>query len=574
MYPNRLTAFLALTLLAAPAPADVAGSNGVTEIVSLDSTGQLALAYSDEPSISEDGRYVAFVSLAALLPSDANADYDVYVLDRWTGTLACASTTPGGTYGNAESESPHISADGRWVVFHTSATNFQPLDGNFASDVYRKDLLTGALVRASDAHLSPAAGNDSSSFATVSDDGRYVAFASYADDLIASDTNVSRDIFVRDMDTGLTQLVSTGILGQANSGSGGSMISGDGTHVTFDSVASNLVLFDLNGISDVFVVELGTNPVLVSRNLAAQPANGTSANPTISADGGYVAFESYANDLVAVDINGNRDVFVFDANTFTVEMGSLRSDQTQGSGADSPAISRDGGALAFQSTGFYAPFAGGFDDVYVRDLVTQETWTAGRPSGTTIEPNDKAGEPVLALGGSLVAYSSVASNMVAGDSNGVKDIFVRTMHPDPFAYCTSSTTAQGCQPSLTPNGFPSVTSGDFFTIVGDDLPNQRAGLLFYGFEGASSNPWGGATMCVAGHKKRTPLLTTGGNPPASDDCTGFLAYDMNGFAAGTLGGNPKPELSLVGQQVNVQFWGREGPSGTFLSAAVEYIVGP
>ena len=576
----RLTSTAALLALALFAPdtarADAGGASGVTEVVSLDSTGQFSAGNTIEPSISEDGRYVAFASGSALLPEDTNTINDVYVLDRWTGTLVCASTTVAGIYGDHDSGAPRISADGRWVVFHTEADNLLPLDNNGGRDVYRKDLWTGALVRVSNIPLSPVAANSDSQYPTVSDDGRYVAFESFADDHIASDTNGQLDVFVRDMDTGVTQRVSEGILGEGNGGSGEAMISGDGTRVVFTSEADNLVLFDLNGVSDVFLAPLGMPLRLVSQSLAGQPGNGPSGRPSISSDGTVVAFESSADDLLASDINGTKDIFVFYPDTFTMELASLTSWQAQASSARDARVSRDGLSVAFEAGVDFAPFSSPFFDIYLRDLVQDKTWTLSRPSGTVGSSNQQSRTVAVAQGGAVVAFASQASNLAPGDTNGKWDIFVRTTHPDPLAYCTSSTTAQGCEPSLSTDGFPSVSSGEFFTIIGSDMPNQRSGLLFYGFNGATATPFAGATMCVAGTKKRTPLTNTSGTPPGTSDCTGYLAFDMNGFAAGLGGGNPRPELSLVGQQVNVQFWGRDplGPGGSFLSSAVQYVVGP
>lgn len=576
----RLASSAALLALALFAPqtawADVGGSSGLTEVVSLDSTGQFSIRDSTAPSISEDGRFVAFESRGALLPEDLNSVDDIYVLDRWSGTLVCASTTAAGIYGDQDAGQPFISADGRWVVFRSQAENLVPLDTNGTADVYRKDLQTGALVRVSNVPLSPVAASGTSHNPSVSDDGRYVAFASEADDLIAADTNGQFDVFVRDMVTGVMQRVSEGILGEADGGSGQAMISGDGTHVVFASDASNLVLFDLNGITDVFLAPLGLPLRLVSQNLGGQPGNSISESPSISSDGSVVAFESSASDLVALDINDQKDIFVFYPNTFATELVSLSSAQAQGQKASGARLARDGLSVAFVGIGVYAPFESPHEDLFLRDLVQDKTWTISRPSGTVGSVDNSSAGPALAQGGAVVAFASKATDMVPGDTNGKWDVFVRTTHLDPLAYCTSSTTAQGCQPTLSTDGFPSIDSGQFFTLIGSDMPNQRSGLVFYGFNGAAATPFAGATMCVAGAKKRTPLTNTAGTPPGTSDCTGFTAFDMNGFAAGLGGGNPKPELSLLGQQVNVQFWGRDplGPSGSFLSTAVQYVVGP
>ena len=567
--------WLALTLFAPSGRAEIAGTGGVTELLSLDSTGQQATSSCSEPAVSEDARFVAFETHSALLPDDTNFQKDIYVLDRQTGDLVCASTNQTGVFGNQISRNPFISADGRWVVFDTLSDNLQSLDNNSQWDIFRKDLATGELVRVSNAHLSPLAGGSASEHPSISDDGRYVAFESHSNDLIPNDTNGEADVFVRDMLTGLTERVSDGVWGQSNGEAGRAMISGDGLHVAFESDASNLVLIDNNSAYDVFVKQIGFNPTLVSRTPGGSSGNDNSFDPTISSDGMRVAFSTIATNLSATDTNGLADVYVYDVPTQTNVRASVTSAGNQvNSYSQGASIARDGQSVVFQSGGAIAPLDSPGTDVFVHDLQTGSSWTASLPSGTSQAANDNSLAGALALGGSGVVFSSEATNLVPGDMNAQHDVFLRTMHPDPFTYCSAPTTVQGCVPQLTHTGYSSVSNADFFTLIGDDLPNHRSGLLFYGFEGQASNPWGGSTMCVAGIKRRTPLMTTGGLPLPANDCTGFFTFEMNDYAAGLIGGNPRPELSVVGQVVNAQFWGRQGPSGTYLTTALQYVVGP
>ena len=572
------TALAATSLLAPAALADVGGTNGVTELASYDSLGQFPADSCHYPSISEDGRHVAFQTQAALLPADTNGMDDVYVVDRQTGSVTCASTTLNGVYGNGTSAAPHISTDGRWVAFSSTSTNLQQLDSNGAMlDVFLKDLQTGTLTRVSDAHLSPSSASGHSDFPSVSDDGRFVAFHSEAVDLIANDTNNANDIFVRDMQTGLTERISEGVWGQSNGGSFFPVISGDGTHVAFQSDASNLILFDNNGALDVFVKPDKLNPLLVSRTPLGAPGNGNSGNASISTTGSHVAFDTDATNIDVADINGATDVYVFEVATLEMELASLAQWQAQGaSGAQESQLARDGRSIAFASASSLAPNSSpGYTNIFVRDLEADMTWTASAPSGAATSATGDSDHPVLAQGGAVVAFSSDAADLVPGDPSNKDEVFVRTMHPDPFSYCVSSITSSGCQPFLSSSGFPSLTNADFFSVIGDDLPNQKNGLLFYGFAGPAANPFAGATMCVQGSKKRTPLMGTAGQP-VGDDCTGFFVYDMNAFGAGLLGGNPKPELLQFGQQVTLQFWGRDAQSasGSFLTDALQYVVGP
>jgi Tol biopolymer transport system component len=190
-------------------------------------------------------RFVAFESVAALVAEDTNNQLDVYVRDRETGQLVCASTTATGQLGNDSSHHARISADGRWLVFDSQATNLVSRDVNPSTDVLRKDLQTGALQRVSNAWLSAFSGSATSTAAKVSDDGRHVAFQSFADELVPMDTNGVQDVFVRDMQTGQTQRVSEGVWGQANEASTHAAISGDGMHVAFTSFPSKEIRLEL-----------------------------------------------------------------------------------------------------------------------------------------------------------------------------------------------------------------------------------------------------------------------------------------------------------------------------------------
>ncbi|HMJ31064.1 MAG TPA: hypothetical protein VK512_20330, partial [Xanthobacteraceae bacterium] len=187
------------------------------------------------PSISADGRYVAFRSDASnLVPGDTNGTGDVFVRDLQTGAITRVSTNASGDQGNSASGDPSISADGRYVAFYSSASNLVPGDTNFLADVFVRDLQTGAITRVS-TNASGVQGNGgehpsvSSWSPSISADGRYVAFDSYASNLVPGDTNGYADVFVRDLQTGAITRVSTNASGdQGNSFSSNPSISADG----------------------------------------------------------------------------------------------------------------------------------------------------------------------------------------------------------------------------------------------------------------------------------------------------------------------------------------------------------
>jgi Tol biopolymer transport system component len=227
--------------------------------MSEDSDGKEANGASSFPSISADGRYVAFESIATnLVAGDGNGTSDVFVHDRQTKDTTRVSLHTDGTEGNLESNSPSISSDGRYVAFVSNATNLVAGDLNGLFDVFVHDLQAGETTRVS-VDSAGVEGNGNSSFPSISGDGRYVAFESDADNLVADDTNNKIDIFVHDLQTGTTTRVSVDLAGvEGNDNSNAPSISADGSSVIFESDATNLVGVgnDSNGVPDIFADDL------------------------------------------------------------------------------------------------------------------------------------------------------------------------------------------------------------------------------------------------------------------------------------------------------------------------------
>jgi Tol biopolymer transport system component len=273
------------------------------------------------PSLSEDGRTVAFGTAASnLVPNDTNETFDVFVKNLDTGAITRASTAADGTQGNDFSISFSLAADGRSIAFHSSATNLVAGDINGRTDVFVKNLTTGAIVNASTA-ANGAQGNNGSYNASVSRDGNVVAFLSDASNLVAGDTNGRTDVFVKNLTTGAITRVSTGTDGtQGNAEAVGiPTISADGTKVAFTSRASNIVPGDTNLATDTFVKDLTTGALTrVSSATDGTQGNGPSNGSRLglSADGSRVAFDSSATNLVPGDTNNARDVFVADVICF------------------------------------------------------------------------------------------------------------------------------------------------------------------------------------------------------------------------------------------------------------------
>jgi len=285
--------------------------------VSVDSGGnQSSGGNSYNASVSSDGRYVAFESDATnLIANDTNGGVrDIFVNDRTTGLTTVVSVNANGTQGNASSFLPSVSADGRYVAFESVATNLIANDTNGAvRDIFMHDRITGSTTVVSVSSNSTQ-GNASSFLPSVSADGRYVAFESDATNLIANDTNGAvRDIFMHDRTTGSTTVVSVNSnRTQGNASSFSPSVSADGRYVAFESVATDLIANDTNGVvRDIFVNDRTTGTTtVVSVNSNGTQGNNDSFASFISANGIYVAFESLDSNLVSNDSNGLRDIFV------------------------------------------------------------------------------------------------------------------------------------------------------------------------------------------------------------------------------------------------------------------------
>ncbi len=285
-----------------------------TERVSVTTSGTQANDFSYEPSMSADGRYVAFYSYATnLVPGDTNGEYDIFEHDRQTGKTTRVSVDANGGQLNGPSISPSYSADGRYLVFLSYASNLVPNDTNGQPDVFVRDRVTGRSERVNVSSSGvPTGKNAFTENPLISADGRYVVFQSDAIGLVPGDTNKEMDIFVHDRQTGGTERVSVSSSGvQANLQSNVASISGDGRYVAFMSYASNLVAYDSNYRADIFVHDRVTGVTeRVSVPTGRRQANGISLNPSISVDGHFVSFTSIASNLAANDNNNAQDVFV------------------------------------------------------------------------------------------------------------------------------------------------------------------------------------------------------------------------------------------------------------------------
>ncbi|MCC7078730.1 MAG: PKD domain-containing protein [Acidimicrobiia bacterium] len=419
-------------------PAQSVRSAPCSQLVSVTPDGGVPYNTNRAPAVSDSGRYVAFESNSLkLAPNDTSPDDDVFVRDVQTSETKPISVTPSGVMGDGASGNPDISADGRYIVFESSATN---LDGAGAPgrDIFVADRITGDMRRVSVAADGTAADNASWD-PRISGSGRYVAFTSAATNLVAGDTNGQQDVFVHDLLTGATTIVSVSSTGQRGDLASGADywrdptdldISADGRHVAFVSAASNLVPGDTNSQYDVFVRDRwqGTTRRVSVRSDGAElgPAcpgscDGwyLSLSPALSANGRYVAFESYSPDLT-----GETDpfyvltsgVFVYDTVTGDTHRMDVGVDGHLSTTGQDPDISADGRYVAFTScdpvlappyeADETEPFPFCDFDVFVRDRLRDTTKRVTVPWNNTDPDNVLTREPAISADGRYVALTS------------------------------------------------------------------------------------------------------------------------------------------------------------------------
>lgn len=393
--------------------------------------GVLACA-SIVPSISSDGRYVVFMSnVLGLTPGLPPEAFQILRHDRETCTTVRVSETPDGQPGNFNSWNPAISADGRVIPFGSEATNLVPGVPPSERQIYVYDASTSSIQLVSASELG-VAGNASSAGAIVSDDGRWIVFHSDASNLVPDDTNGERDIFVYDRSTDSLKLVSVSESGEQGDGpSGNPHMSADGRYIVFNSMASNfseiphpntLQVYrldrDANG-TGTFDETGGTALELVSLNDQGEPANQEARFSAVSNDGQLVAFASRASNLVPGVTNDAIDIYLRDVAGETTSRESVGPD-----GAETTAgsfwplrFSADGRFLTFHSPAQELVAGGhnGVTHIIRRDLTTGENIVVSRNSaGDFADQSSEVAAPSAA--GDPVAFGSAGNNLIPGGS--------------------------------------------------------------------------------------------------------------------------------------------------------------
>jgi len=407
---------------------------GTTTLVSVSSDGKPGNHVSSAPAISADGRFVAFMSIASnLVPEDTNGKWDVFIrdLEKKSTTLVSVSTT--GVIGNYDSGDVYeiaISGNGRYVAFKSGATNLVAGDTNGHFDIFVRDVWAMTTARVSVSSSGEEA-NSSSYRPAISADGRFVAFWSFASNLVPGDTNARPDVFLRDRWTGTTTLVSVasdGTQGNDESGRDGLSISADGRYVAFQSLARNLVPNDVNLVSDVFLRDTRTGSTsCLSVTPAGTPGSLASKRPMVSAYGHFAAFYSLSENLVAGDANMHQDAFLRDITSGITSLLSVSSTEQHGnSQTEDVCISADGRYAAFQSaaSNLVPNDTNESKDVFLRNTQTGSTSCLSTNTDGILGNNDSA-LPCISADGMYVAFASNATDLVEADKNGYTDVFVR-----------------------------------------------------------------------------------------------------------------------------------------------------
>lgn len=456
---------------------------------------------SEDPVVSADGRYVAFQSYSFNLSLiDTNSRYDIFVRDLQTGTTTLASVNVAGTASaNGDSRRPVISADGRYLAFESTATNLVTNDTNTWTDIFLRDLQTGTTTLISVNSSGTGSGNLESSTPVISANGRVVVFKSSAGNLVMNDNNNQVDVFARDLQTGITSLVSINATGTGAGNSFSSLanipkdkapraaISKDGRFVVFESYASDLVTITDAGPDpslDVFVRDLqaGTT-TLLSVNMAGTASVGGN-QPVISPSGRLAFFQSTAANITANDACCGLDLFVRDLQTNTTRMVSVTTTST---GSDThpnssffPVASDDGRYVIFQSNAknFVANDSNNGYDIFLRDLQLNTTTLVSVNTSGGTSANSDANGAVMSPDGRFVAFNGFGTDFVStNDTNGRGDVYLR----DVIAGTTRLLSLNSAGTSAANNGasYPSI-SGDsrfvyFESSATDMVPNPIIG---------------------------------------------------------------------------------------------------
>lgn len=495
-----------------------------TELVTHGVDGQ-ANAGSLYPEISADGVFITFQSGASnLVEDDTNEGPDCFLYNRTTDETTRISVSSSGAQAIDGGLEPVISLDNRYITYYSFANELVPGDKNGAADIFLYHIPSEVTSRVTQ---TPEGGdpNGGSRYPVLDYFGEHIAYESSATNLVAGDLNGARDVFVLDRGTGVTMRVSTSASGvEGNGDSTDAFISPDGRYVAFESLADNLVVGDSNGVCDVFVKDIQTGAIyLASVSSTGEQGNDGSQNGSISDQGLRVAFSSNASNLVAADANGYEDLFVYDVTTGLTERVNVSTEDVQGHiGAYEVILSPDGGFAVFFSAASNHVLGDTNSqlDIFVRDI---DAGTTERVSVGSLGEQG-FGEclyPAISDGGRFITFDSASDNLILGDENMERDIFVIDRYSPFRPFCSgdgslltacpcgnSGVEGRGCDNSSATGGATLVATGqtDNDTVQFDStgLPTSTVTVLLQA-QNDSSSPgiaFGDGLLCSTGSIKR------------------------------------------------------------------------
>jgi hypothetical protein len=514
-------------------------------------------AYSGTIAFSPDGTSVLFGSFASnLVTGDTNNTWDLFLKNLVTGVVTRVSTTSAGGQANGGSgeAGASFSPDGTSILFVSRASDLVPGDTNGDPDYFIKNLVTGAVTRVSTAANGAQVDGDtgitdlSSVFAPG---GGSVLFTSGASNLVPGDTNGKTDLFLKNLATGAVTRVSTASNGsQANGASFGPFaFSPDGTRLLFYSEASNLVAGDTNGVADLFLKNLVTGAV-TRVNTAA---NGAQANNFVagagsvsfSPDGNNVLFSSAASNLIASDFNGHADVFLKNLATGAIARvsGNVSNNQPNGGSVAPYAVfTADGGSIIFNSdaSNIMTGDTNLASDIYMKNLATgvvtrlSTTESDGQANGPSFGPL------VLTPDGNGILFTSDANNLIAGDTNSMRDIFIKTFRSPATTTTTLNIAATDASRA---EGHAGTSAFTFLATRSGDTSSSHTAA--FAVAGTGANPAAasdfaggvlpsGTVSFAPGETSRTVTVTVAGDTTIEPDET-FTLTLSNPSAGATLG---------------------------------------
>lgn len=404
---------------------------GEIELISKNSYGTQGNGASYESDITPDGRYIAFRSVANnLVENDTNSRVDVFVRDRILNETTRVSVSSEGEQGNADAYDIAISANGRYVAFGSSANNLVDNDNNSKGDVFLHDRETGDTIRVS-VRSDGGESNGGSGGPAISGDGRFIVFHSDATNFVENDNLSRAKIFLHDMITSETTLISKtpdGLIPQDSSTYPD--ITNDGRFIVYMSIANNILPGDTNGWHDIFLYDRETDVTsMISISNEGIQGNHLSAMPSITEDGSIVVFRSGASNLVIGDTNGTTDIFIRNRVSGETRRISVSSEGTQGNGYSyDPDISGDGAYVAFESVAnnLVSDDTNGSLDAFIHNVLEGTTERIS-VNNVGLEGNDSSGSVSISSNGRDVSFTSRASNLIDNDFNDANDVFLNDL---------------------------------------------------------------------------------------------------------------------------------------------------